>query len=558
MGALISTTGRLAYRSVVSLSKIASFFSHSASALHIARFARLHEAARLLHPNLEDLQTSLLLGRASFHQIACVRPTSRRRELGNILVCAPTRAGKSLHAISQLLTWEGSCVVNDVKGELYAATAGFRRTFGKVYVIDPTGFGNCYDPLQGKTTEDELYSAATHLLYEAGERDKIFTQRATIMLTMLLIASRREKVAPFPYICSSLKLGLYDTIERLYAIDPHLATRFLGTNPENADLTDKFLLSSWGTLTARLQPLLNETVLRSLTGSDFTPEDIMCDEVPVTLYVKWKEQDLLALAPLVRLFWTSIIDELTTMYDKRNGAGCNPVLLLIDEGGRTAIPNLHDAVTTVCGRGISIWLVIQSLSQLSSVYGQTHAKVLLSNMDTQLFYRPNDLDTAKYLEERLGNFSAYAHSQTLHGGEEKSEGLSERPRPLLSIQEILQLKDTDVLAWHRGYKPLKLKRMDWQDFPILQQRHSYKAPKLYPLPPITDTWQLELKNGHSDTYPNGDEDSFSLTLDDPDNLPGARHDLSTNGQDMVDPQTATTTVWQRTNRKSQIDPDNLN
>jgi Phage integrase, N-terminal SAM-like domain len=35
------------------------------------------------------------------------------------------------------------------------------------------------------------------------------------------------------------------------------------------------------------------------------------------------------------------------------GAGCNPVLLLIDEGGRTAIPSLHEAVTTVAGRGIS-------------------------------------------------------------------------------------------------------------------------------------------------------------------------------------------------------------
>lgn len=131
-------------------------------------------------------------------------------------------------------------------------------------MIDPTGFGDCYDPLRGKTTEDELYSAATHLLYEAHEGEgKIFTQRAIIMLTVLLIASRREQVAPFPYISSSLKFGLSDTIERLLSLDPKLAARFLGTNPQDADLTDKFLLSSWGTLTAKLQPLLNEVVLRS-------------------------------------------------------------------------------------------------------------------------------------------------------------------------------------------------------------------------------------------------------------------------------------------------------
>ena len=57
------------------------------------------------------------------------------------------------------------------------------------------------------------------------------------------------------------------------------------------------------------------------------------------------------------------------------------------------------------------------------------------NMETQLYYRPNDLTTARYLEERLGSVSAYAHSQTLHSGEETSEGRSERPIPLVSSQD---------------------------------------------------------------------------------------------------------------------------
>ena len=128
MAALRPTLGHLAYMSVVSLSKIAALFSHSANALFVARFARLHEIAPLLHHNLEDLETALLLGRASCNQIACVRPSKKQRELSNILICARPRAGKSVHAISQLLTWGNSVVVNDVKGELYAATAGYRAT----------------------------------------------------------------------------------------------------------------------------------------------------------------------------------------------------------------------------------------------------------------------------------------------------------------------------------------------------------------------------------------------------------------------------------------------
>ena len=51
-------------------------------------------------------------------------------------------AGKSVLAISQLLTWPHSVVVVDIKGELYQNTAGYRATLGKVFCIDPEGFGH--------------------------------------------------------------------------------------------------------------------------------------------------------------------------------------------------------------------------------------------------------------------------------------------------------------------------------------------------------------------------------------------------------------------------------
>ena len=44
----------------------------------------------------------------------------------------------------------------------------------------------------------------------------------------------------------------------------------------------------------------------------------------------------------------------------------------------------------------------------------------------------------------MGSVSAYARSETLHEGERSSEGLSERPIPLLSSQDIARLSDEDV------------------------------------------------------------------------------------------------------------------
>src|SRR5687768_17257517 len=67
-------------------------------------FAQPHEIEKLLTSTWQN-EAGLLLGVSPFNQVYSVRSTSERRELGNILVDAPTRGGKGLLAISQLLTW---------------------------------------------------------------------------------------------------------------------------------------------------------------------------------------------------------------------------------------------------------------------------------------------------------------------------------------------------------------------------------------------------------------------------------------------------------------------
>ena len=264
---------------------------------------------------------------------------------------------------------------------------------------------------------------SARLLFRPDEvPDAIFTQRASVMLTQLFLAAREEGREPFPYVRHMIRSGLTSAAERLEAVSPELATQFLDVAFDQANLSDRFLLSAWGTLSARLRPLLTETVIRSLAGSDFEASELMRGSRPVTVYLRWPERDLLALAPLVRLLWGSIIDELITTYDRTEGNGCKPVLLLIDEAGRTAIPSLADHATTVVGRGISLWIAIQSLSQLEAVYGRARARVLRDNMDTQVFYRPSDLETAEFLERSLGRRSGYAHSESVGEGSYSSEG----------------------------------------------------------------------------------------------------------------------------------------
>jgi len=69
-----------------------------------------------------------------------------------------------------------------LKGELHAATAGWRSRSGKVIVLDPTGVGHRFDPLADRDTEDDLYRAAQDILHVDGEGDgQAFTERAASM-----------------------------------------------------------------------------------------------------------------------------------------------------------------------------------------------------------------------------------------------------------------------------------------------------------------------------------------------------------------------------------------
>jgi type IV secretion system protein VirD4 len=460
------------------------------------RFAHPHEVNPLVSPNWHKAP-GLLLGVSAFSQVLSVRSTPKRRELGNVLVDALTRGGKGLLAISQLLTWPHSTVVLDIKGELYEATAAYRKTLGPVFVIDPEAVGNQFDPLHGRTTERQLYAAAKYLLYEAGEHDPIFIERGMKMVTQLFLAAREEnrkmgyeKYHLLPYAGQLMNLPINQVAAHLHAVSPELATKFLSAvyNPEKDYDEKKFLTSSWETATSRLYPILSDELLRCFDGSDFTASDIITSPKPITVYLRLPEGELLALAPVVRLIFQTLIHDMQTTYDKRPGRtskekGCYPVLLLLDEAGRVKIPQLYEYATTVVGRQISLWVAIQSISQLD-IYGQANAETLLDNMDTQIFYRQRRT-TAKYLEEELGRKSEYSRSQSTRDGTSETQGTSEQGVPLMTSNEIKQMQDCDIIVFHHNLPPFRAQRMNWLEHPVLRERQAKQTPALSALPPLT-------------------------------------------------------------------------
>ena len=213
----------LLYHLTLFLSRLRALFPQE-EALHRGRFALTHEVSDLTTGTLPS--DSLLLGIDQFSRIVHVRATPQRRELGNILIEAPTGGGKGLLAVCQLLTWGGSAIVLDLKGDLYLQTAGYRRRLGPVYRFDPEGFGHCFDPFWGVETDDKLYAIAHHLLYEPTEGEgKGFAQKGARMLMVVFLAGREvnrkrgKKDGPlFPFVGQMADLGLNRTARLIYDI----------------------------------------------------------------------------------------------------------------------------------------------------------------------------------------------------------------------------------------------------------------------------------------------------------------------------------------------------
>jgi type IV secretion system protein VirD4 len=67
----------------------------------------------------------------------------------HVLCFAPTRSGKGVGlVVPTLLTWAGSAIVHDIKGENWHLTAGWRSRFGRVLLFDPTNpRSSAYNPL---------------------------------------------------------------------------------------------------------------------------------------------------------------------------------------------------------------------------------------------------------------------------------------------------------------------------------------------------------------------------------------------------------------------------
>lgn len=488
-----------------------------------ARWAEEREirAAGLLHPD------GVLLGR--WHGAYL-----RHHGPEHVLCFAPTRSGKGVGlVVPTLLTWPGSCIVHDIKGENWTLTAGWRARFGRVVLFDPTNpQSSAYNPLlevrRGEFEVRDVQNIADVLVDPEGalERRNHWekTSHSLLVGTILhvLYAEPDKTLAGVANFLSDPKRPIEKTL-RAMMTTPHLGEK--GVHPVVASAARELLNKSEnersGVLSTAMSflGLYRDPVVAAVTQRcDWRIRHLVEAEHPVTLYLVVPPSDISRTKPLVRLILNQIGRRLTEELENKRRR--HRLLLMLDEFpalGR--LDFFESALAFMAGYGLKSFLIAQSLNQIEKAYGQNNS--ILDNCHVRVSFASNDERTAKRVSDALGT-ATEIRAMKNYAGSRLSPWLGhlmisrqETARPLLTPGEIMQLPPDDEIVMISGSAPVRAKKARYYEDPELAGRilppPRSSGGNAVLQPPAPNTSQVNTWSGAIASAPTAAE------TDDPDN-----------------------------------------
>ncbi|MBE7186066.1 MAG: type IV secretory system conjugative DNA transfer family protein [Methylobacterium mesophilicum] len=411
------------------------------------------------------------------------------------IVEAPTRSGKGVGiVIPNLLSWQESVVVLDVKRENWDATAGFRKKYGQaVYLFNPTdpeGRTARYNPLGyiDRTDPDqvviELQKIATMLFVPPERGEPFWTDSAR---TAFVGVGAYLAVADQPFTIGSIYRLMTTGDTRGFfkrVLDDRSLDLSQGCRNALADFTsgaDNTFAGIVQTVTSKLSLWLNPRVDAATEESDFDLRELRSRRMSIYLGVSPDELD--RVAPLYNLLFQQLVD--LNVRDLPDTATPLKILVILDEFARIGRAQvIASAFSYVAGYGIRLLPVIQSRSQLRAVYGEHVANEIVANCGVEVAFTPKELRVANELSERIGYIGqeSVTKSLTIHGVlANRSKSMSDQRRALLLPQELMQFPDSELLLLRGGIPPIHGDKIRYYADRLFRGRVE-PAPEVPPIP----------------------------------------------------------------------------
>ena len=224
-----------------------------------------------------------------------------------------------------------------------------------------------------------------------------------------------------------------------------------------AGKTLKSILVSCG---ARLAPF-DIKELRDIMTEDELELDTMGDR-KTALFLIMSDTDTtfnFVIAMLQSQLFNLLCDKADDFY---NGRLPVHVRLILDEFANIGqIPNFDKLIATIRSREISASIILQSQSQLKTIYKDA-ADTIVGNCDSTLFLGGKEKGTLKEISELLGKETIDSLSQSENRGAQTSHGLSYQKlgKELMTQDEIAVMDGGKCILQLRGVRPFFSDKFD--------------------------------------------------------------------------------------------------
>lgn len=419
-----------------------------------------------------------------------------------VFVAAPTRSGKGVGiVIPNLLHYQDSVVVLDVKNENWDLTAGFRSKYQECFLFAPKaedGRSHRYNPLDYIDRSHikrmgDIQNIA-NIMYPSDGDDAFWQAQSQRLFSGLILYMLETPERP----CSLAELVKLSTpnkpldewiIETInerktkeIIIDKDTQKKevralsveciealmaFAGNSSEN---TRAGILSS---LTAPLNIFTDPMVASATSESDFRLDEVR--KKRMSIYVGIQPNELPRFDKLLNLFFSQLINLNTRILPEQDPSLKYQCLVLLDEFtalGRVDI--INKAVSYIAGYNMRLMLIFQNKQQAEQVYTKDGAATLLTNMACQIIFAPRTVEDAENYSKLLGIQTVKGESVSKNRGKGGGGSISksDQGRALMLPQELLELDKANQIIKYDAFKPILCEKIVFYDEPIFQARLS--------------------------------------------------------------------------------------
>jgi type IV secretion system protein VirD4 len=404
-----------------------------------------------------------------------------------VILAAPTRSGKGVGVvIPNLLQYQESIVVLDIKQENFDLTSGWRASQGQeVYLFNPFAEDrrtHRWNPLSYISPDpafriSDMQSIAAMLYPDGSDGQKFWVSQARNAFTAFTLYlfenfdTERKLELPFgaqrfPTLGEVYRLSSGDGSDLRTYLEGLTSRPFLSQDAKTAfanllSQAEETFASIMGTFKEPLNAWINPVLDAATSRNDFLLTDVR--KKKMTIYIGIQPNKLAESRLIINLFFSQLINVNTRELPQNNPELKHQCLLLMDEFtsiGRVDI--LASSVSYMAGYNIRLLPIIQSMAQLDATYGKDVSRTIITNHVLQIIYAPREQQDANDYSEMLGYTTVSKESVTR--GRDTSRSHSDERRALMLPQELKAMgTDKEVILFEGIPHPVKCDKIRYYE-----------------------------------------------------------------------------------------------